>query len=174
MNKTKALSYMLAVPEDPTDVANGVLHLARLKNAKDFTVNGLEEKAGELQLTIGYLGKEYLVRMIPTEFKIPELYRIQHFFPDEDVEKLKKAHEGLGVILEFGEDPLEAYHLQLKIVHAALPKKLAVFDDSAEKVLSGKWWRWQPRPRLLRHRAISTPLRQSPMRVERCGFTATD
>ncbi|MBQ2270378.1 MAG: hypothetical protein II335_01190, partial [Firmicutes bacterium] len=73
MNKTKALSYMLAVPEDPTDVANGVLHLARLKNAKDFTVNGLEEKAGELQLTIGYLGKEYLVRMIPTEFKIPEL-----------------------------------------------------------------------------------------------------
>ena len=139
MNKTKALSYMLAVPEDPTDVANGVLHLARLKNAKDFTVNGLEEKAGELQLTIGYLGKEYLVRMIPTEFKIPELYRIQHFFPDEDVEKLKKAHEGLGVILEFGEDPLEAYHLQLKIVHAALPKKLAVFDDSAEKVLSGKW-----------------------------------
>lgn len=139
MNKTKELSYMLAVPEDSTDVANGVLHLARLKNAKDFTVNGLEEKAGELQLTIGYRGKEYKVRMIPTEFKIPELYRIQHFFPDVDVEKLKKAHEGLGVIMEFDDDPSESYHLQLKIIHAALPKKLAVFDDSAEKILSGKW-----------------------------------
>ncbi|MBO5666832.1 MAG: DUF4026 domain-containing protein, partial [Firmicutes bacterium] len=138
-NKTRELSYMLAVPEDPTDVANGVLHLARLKNAKDFTVDGLEEKAGELQLTIGYLGKEYTVRMIPTEFKIPELYRIQHFFSDADVDKLKKAKEGLGVIMEFGDDPLESYHLQLKIIHAALPKKLAVFDDSAEKVLSGKW-----------------------------------
>ena len=94
MNKTKALSYMLAVPEDPTDVVNGVLHLARLKNAKDFSVNGLEEKAGELQLTIGYLGKEYLVRMIPTEFKIPELYRIQHFFPDVDVD----AYYGQAVL----------------------------------------------------------------------------
>lgn len=136
---TKELSYMLAVPVDPTDVANGVLHLARLKNAKDFTVNGLEEKAGELKLTIGYLGKEYTVRMIPTEFQIPELYRIQHFFPDVDIDALQKAHEGLGVIMEFGDDPLTSYHLQLKIIHAAIPQKLAVFDDSSEKILSGKW-----------------------------------
>ncbi|MBQ4576627.1 MAG: DUF4026 domain-containing protein, partial [Firmicutes bacterium] len=139
MNERKELSYMLAVPEDPTDVANGVLHLARLKNAKDFTVDGLEEKAGELKLNIGYRGKNYVVRMIPTEFQIPELYRIQHFFPDVDVEALQKAHEGLGVIMEFGDDPLESYHLQLKIIHAAIPKKLAVFDDSAEKILSGTW-----------------------------------
>ncbi|MBR7147582.1 MAG: DUF4026 domain-containing protein, partial [Firmicutes bacterium] len=101
--------------------------------------DGLEEKAGELKLNIGYRGKNYVVRMIPTEFQIPELYRIQHFFPDVDVEALQKAHEGLGVIMEFGDDPLESYHLQLKIIHAAIPKKLAVFDDSAEKILSGTW-----------------------------------
>ena len=130
---------MLAVPGDPTDVANGVLHLARLKNAKDFTVNHLEEKAGELRLTIGYLGEEYAVRMFPTEFQIPELYRIQHFFPDVDIEAIQKSHEGLSVIMEFGTDPLASYHLQLKIIHAAIPKKLAVFDDSSEKILSGTW-----------------------------------
>ena len=39
----------------------------------------------------------------------------------------------------FGEDALDSYHLQLKLIHAVLPDAVAVLDDSSEKILSGHW-----------------------------------
>ena len=40
----------------------------------------------------------------------------------------------------FGEDALDSYHLQLKLIHAVLPDAVAVLDDSSEKILSGHWF----------------------------------
>lgn len=135
----KERSYMLAIPVNPEEMKSGALHVSRLAAAKEFQIGKPEEADGGLELTVSYGGEDYRLRLQPMEFEVPELYRIQHFFPDVDIEVIQKARAGLGVVMEFGDDALTSYHLQLKIIHAIFPQKLAVFDDSSEKILSGKW-----------------------------------
>ncbi|MBO4990547.1 MAG: DUF4026 domain-containing protein [Firmicutes bacterium] len=134
-------SYMTVLPMEPKEVDDGVLHLTRLREAKDFRVNGLEEKNGGLKLKVTYRKEDYNVSLLPVDFAAPQLYRTEHFFSDREIKAIERAKKGLSVTVEFGADALTSYHLQLKIIHTLLPRTLAVFDDSAEKILSGRWVR---------------------------------
>jgi len=130
---------MLAVPTDEADMREAEVLVDRLMQTKSFEITGIQQKSNELQLTVRFGGQIHQVELYPASVQLPELYRVQHFFPDVDIEALQNSKVGLGIAMEFGPDALTSYHLQLKLLHAALPQKLAVFDDSSEKILSGTW-----------------------------------
>lgn len=133
-------SYMLAVPGKNEPQSRMEL-LRRLKSAPDFRVISADAEGAEesVALTIEYTGERYRAMLYPAEFEMPQLYCCQHLFPDVDIEAMEEAREGLAVELTFREDALASYHLQLKLIHAALPDAIAVIDDSSEKILSGHW-----------------------------------
>lgn len=135
----KISSQMLAVPKDSRVIEDPWLLRKRLQEADDFQVESMEPEENTIQIRI-VCGKEtFSVEIYPTDFEIPELYRCQHFFPDLDIEAIRKVQYGLAVEMMFGADALSSYHLQLKLIHTMLPDALAVIDDSSEKILSGRW-----------------------------------
>lgn len=134
----KTISYMVAIPKREEDIYDVAGMLNRLSTATGMKL--LSHKFEEvLDLTLEMEGSEYTAKVVPLELKIPEMYRIQHFFPDVDIEAVENAGTGLEVAVEFGEDALASYHAQLKILHALLPETVAVIDESSEKILSGRW-----------------------------------
>ena len=135
----KEKSYMLALPGEQEPEGRMEV-LRRLKNAPDFKVVTADtEDEGRLEITVEYKGNRYRALLYPTGFELPEFYRCQHLFPDVDIEVMERAESGLAVEMMFGEDALDSYHLQLKLIHAVLPDAVAVLDDSSEKILSGHW-----------------------------------
>ena len=136
---TKPKSYMLAVPSQPRDIEEPQLFLDRLHTTGAFQLMSERMEEETLYLEINYEGELYSAEIYPTSFTIPELYRCQHLFPDVDAEAVQAAEFGLAVVLEFGDNPLSSYHLQLKLIYTLLPDVVAVLDDSSEKILSGRW-----------------------------------
>ena len=134
----KEKSYMIAVPRNKESINEVGEMLTRLSGKEGIKI--LSHKFEEvLEMLLEVDGKEYPVEVIPMDFEIPEMFRVQHLFPDLDIEAVSKAEIGLSVQMEFGEDALDSYHAQLKIIHTLLPDLLAVLDASSEKILSGKW-----------------------------------
>lgn len=136
----KEKSYMIAVPQNvdvlkkPADILNRL--------SESFDVNLISHDCGldgTLQFTVDANGEIYTLEARPIELEIPQMYRTQHFFPDIDIEFISNAKIGLLVSMEFGKEPLESYHAQLKIINEMVPDIVAVIDDSSEKILSGKW-----------------------------------
>ncbi len=134
----KELSFMVAIPKNEEDIAD-FEHLAeQLKSSSVLTLK--DSKINDmLWLKIGSGEYEYGVRIDTMEVEIPEMFRIQHFFRDIDIEAIQQQKKGLVVEMLFDEHILDSYHTQLKLIHELLPDCLAVLDGSSEKVLSGKW-----------------------------------
>lgn len=135
----KEKSYMLVIPQQEEDLLDIKGMLDRLSETEGIEVisKSMEDFTMKLQLKVD--GENYQAEVYPTSFQVPEMYRIQHFFPDVDIEAVKEAENGLAVEMYFGEEALLSYHAQLRIIHALIPDKLAIFDDSSEKILSGRW-----------------------------------
>ena len=135
----KELSYMMAVPKNVDDIMDADGIFERLENISDAELISRNVKQNKAEIDVVYKGVKYTVQFYVVAFNMPQMYRIQHLFPDLDAEAVENTEVGLGFIMEFSDNYLDSYHLQLKIIDAAVPEKLAVFDDSSEKVLSGKW-----------------------------------
>lgn len=136
----KEKSYMLAIPKHEEELRDIDLVMSRIRGAEDFTVTrmGLNDEGMPVN-EIEYNGDTYKFEIYPEEYRIPEMFRVQHFFKDIDVEAIDKQSVGLIVALEFSDNILESYHLQLKIIAAIFPETLGIIDYSAEKILSGAW-----------------------------------
>ena len=133
----KARSYMIAIPKNEQDIKDIAGMFKRLSETRGIEL--LSHKFEEtLELELEVDGSKYDVQAAPLELEIPEMYRIQHFFPDVDIEAVENARIGLELNMEFGEDALKSYHAQLKMIHALMPEAVAVIDDSSEKILSGR------------------------------------
>lgn len=153
---TKEKSYMLAIPKHEEELKDIQLVMSRIKNATDFTVlnMGIDEEGFPVN-EIEYQGENYKFAIYPEPYRIPEMFRVQHFFQDVDVEEIDKQNMGLIVAMEFSDQFLESYHLQLKIINTIFPETLAVIDYSSEKILSGVWVKYAaessvpPAPRYL-------------------------
>ena len=136
----KEKSYMMAIPQEEKDLYDMKGIMGRLSNSSEMEL--ISHDFGEsLELVLKIGGEQYQVEMYPMDVKISPMFRIQHLFPDVDMEAVENAKTGLCVVMEFGEDALMSYHAQLRIIHTVLPDVLAVTDISSEKILSGKWVR---------------------------------
>lgn len=134
----KELSFMVAVPKNEGDIADFEQLVERVKSSGVITLKDSKQN-DMLWLKIESGGYEYGVRIDTMEVEIPEMFRIQHFFRDIDIEAIQPQKKGLVVEMLFDEHILDSYHTQLKLIHELLPDCLAVLDGSSEKVLSGKW-----------------------------------
>lgn len=132
-------STMLAIPRYEKDIAEPDVILQRLKEMAGIRIVSSELEDYKYALVIEYREKEHQLLLYPDSFTLPEYYRQQHRFPDVEMDKLVRAETGIMIEMLFGEDSLESYHLQLKIVNAILPDLLALIDISSEKILSGRW-----------------------------------
>lgn len=134
----KTKSCMIAIPKCEEDLRDIEGIMNRISN--DATIKLLAHDFHEgMKLTLEVNEAEYTVIMAPVDIELSQMYRIQHFFPDIDIDTIQKAELGLVVDMEFGEDALASYHDQLKIMNALMPDAVAILDASSEKILSGKW-----------------------------------
>ena len=156
----KETSFMVVIPKNAADIENLEVLAKRLEKTDFSAFEGMEHPV--LQLVKDYESElvtlkdskpsgnglmlkvasgelEYVVRLDTMEVEIPEMFRIQHFFRDIDIEEIQRQERGLIVEMLFDEHILESYHTQLKVINQLLPDCLAVLDGSSEKVLSGKW-----------------------------------
>ncbi|MBQ4284234.1 MAG: DUF4026 domain-containing protein [Lachnospira sp.] len=149
-------SYMTIIPKNKEDLQSVERLLANLEASgtckvisKEMvesdkpivTVCGVEYTRG-MRLLVEVDGVQYKTMILPIQFEIPPMMRLQHYFRDIDKEIIGGSHTGLDVIMEFNEDCFASYHAQLKIVAGLVPDAVAVLDDSAEKLLSGRWVRF--------------------------------
>lgn len=149
-------SYMTVIPKSKEDLQSVEKLLANLEAyegckiiSKDMidgdrvlvSVCGVDYTKG-LRLLVEVDGVQYKTLILPIQFEIPPMVRLQHYFRDIDMEIISGSQLGLDVVMEFGEDVFASYHAQLKIVAGLLPDAVAVLDDSAQKILSGRWVRF--------------------------------
>ena len=135
----REMSYMCAIVKDAEELREVGKMLEWLSNAPGIKLLSHEKTKEGITLTLTVDELEYEAQIYPVKPEIPQMYRTQHLFPDVDLEALDKAQAGLAVDMEFGEDALESYHAQLRVVNALVPNAVAVLDHSAEKLLSGRW-----------------------------------
>lgn len=136
----KEISYMIAIPKYEDELKDPALIVSRLKDAKDFFVKNITSGEDETPvLEIEYKENTYTVEIGIETYEIPEMFRVVHFFKDIDLEAIGKQEVGLMVAMEFSDDILDSYHLQLKIICTIFPETLGIMDCSAEKILSGAW-----------------------------------
>lgn len=133
------LSRMLAIPEKEADIEDPEILLKRLGSMQEITILSRKKEDYKISLVIEYREQEFQLLLYPDSFVLPEFYRQQHLFPDVDMKKLALAESGIMIEMLFGENSLESYHLQLKMIHCMLPDMLALLDISSEKILSGRW-----------------------------------
>ena len=139
-NYEKENSYMLAIPKDEEEIKNIDVIKERIANSKYFTLKNMYLSENKIPTNeIEYNGNTYKFMIYPEPYKLPEMFRVQHIFRDVDIEEIEKNSMGLIVEMEFSDNILESFHLQLKIINTIFPEVLGVIDYSAEKILSGVW-----------------------------------
>lgn len=133
-------SYMLAVPVEEKELEEPKLLAERISGMDGVVVIKAELEDEAMKAELIYNDTLYCAKLCPMQFSLPRFFRAQHFFPDVDIAAVEKQHVGLSVELEFSGDALISYHLQIKMIDAMFScGVLAVLDNSAEKILSGRW-----------------------------------
>lgn len=138
----KTLSYMMAVPMDPSILKNTDEMIERLKEVQGIQVHRVEERNNEEReqlLFLTYQEEEYVVGFYQGHYEHPGYYRWQHIFSVKERETFKREGEGLLTWMVFGESNINSFHLQIKILNAFVPNMVGIIDFSSEKILSGRW-----------------------------------
>ena len=132
---------MLAIPMDEQELKNPDMLMERLRTIEGINIlkAQMEDEDAVIDVEAVYNDTLYIAKIYPMQISLPPFYRTQHFFPDVDITAIEAREVGLAVVLEFTGDALVSYHLQLKMIDAMFSGVLAVIDDSAEKILSGRW-----------------------------------
>lgn len=134
----KTVSYMMGVPRDDKTIEDPVKVIERLKNSDLFTVKDVEFNEN-LNVKILYKDEIYNVELIPETYEISGMYTVNHHLTEENYKAITESEIGLTVAMTFGNSILDAYHLQLKILYAAVPDMVGVIDFCSEKILSSVW-----------------------------------
>ncbi len=134
----KEISYMLAVPKSEDEIKDSAVIEKRLKESNLFVAKNIY-CSSTIKADILYLGEIYKVEIIPENYEVTPMYTRNHTLKEEDYEILNNMDIGLTVAMQFNDNILESYHLQLKILYTIIPDMAACIDFSTQKVLSGIW-----------------------------------
>lgn len=113
-----------------------------LKKDSDFNILSIEKYKNQINAKIVYKEKNYELTSYFADFSSEQLkdFMYSHIFTEEEKKLIKDSKQALITKLDCNGDPLNAYHLQLKIISNILQKKLlAVYDSDSIRILSGKW-----------------------------------
>ena len=133
-------SYMTAIPQNEEEIKDPEGILSRIRAIQGLTLIKADLEDEKLTLETMYDNMLYEVSIYPMEFgELPPFFRIQHVLTDAEAAELESRNVGLCVYMPFVGDALSSYHFQLKLIYAACSGVLAVIDESAEKIISGRW-----------------------------------
>ena len=137
-------SYMVAFPEVlPRDILTKVRD--RLETVLGAVLTGFHfnPETREMTFTLSYEGEEYWGGIGIDE--MPSAPQVLQMIKPEDRARLQNATHGLTVYMDFRKnfplDPFKAYHLQLKVLLSLVPDLVLIYDESAERIVNGKWAR---------------------------------
>lgn len=136
----KEPSFMVVITKNPDDVKDPQIFLDNIANSENVRVLSArmdEERGMVLDLIVE--DKPYQVDVMPIEVEVPNFFRSQHAFTDEEYQQIASTQVGLSVCMIFDDDFAQCFYDQLRILDAMFPEILAVLDEPSEKLLSGKW-----------------------------------
>lgn len=134
----KEPSYMMAVPKDTSTITDMEVIVERIKDTNDVKV--LAKRTGHNpSVVVSYKDVEYDIQLSIEDYTLPELFCINHQLTEADMQVLKNAKKGVSTKLTFGENNMDSFHLQIKVLAAIVPDMAGVIDISGERILSGKW-----------------------------------
>ena len=138
-NIEKSKSYIMVIPKDSSDIDDVMGMLERLDRNKDFKIVRFNDNSEYPNFIVEYKGIEYEVEFYDEEFQMCDMYGINHKLRNKEFEIMKNSNIGITVGMTFNGDPLDSYHLQLKILDCIIPDKAGLLDFNVERILSGKW-----------------------------------
>ena len=133
-------SYMIIIPMNEKDVEDPETFISNLNGNEHVRIKDMhfdDERGMMIKFIVD--DREYEAAVGPTEVEIPNMFRPEHTFSEEELQKLDAATMGIYVCIDFEGDNNQCFHDQLKIINAMFPEILAVLDCPSEKLLSGKW-----------------------------------
>lgn len=136
-------SYLIAIPK------SGYVHLSDDMRDRVESIENLEVKDWTLpdddepgHMVVVYDDEEYEVGFYFGEFALPEMFSHQgYYFTDDEMVTVQEADRALTMFMEFGADSKKSYHLQLKLLVAMVSDLVAIMDESAERLVCGRWAR---------------------------------
>ncbi len=135
-------SYMIAIPKNKDfNVVDGIFDRVaaidgvNIKRKQDFDVE--QKILGSA--VIDYQGEEYDISFYYDTFDGQSLYITNmESLSENELQSVKDTEMALTVFMTFNNDAIKSYHLQIKFILAAVPELAAVYDESAERVMSGR------------------------------------
>ena len=136
----KESSFMIVIPMNPQDVDDPEIFMKNVQESEHVRVKDLhfDDDRG---MIIKFLvdDAEYEAAVGPTPVEIPNMFRPEHTFTEEEYKLIDEAEMGIYVSMEFEGDCNQCFYDQLRIIDAMFPETLAVLYCPSEKLLSGKW-----------------------------------
>ena len=95
----------------------------------------------EYSIKINYLDEEFDVDLFVVDVKSYDFseFGLGNMISDEEMEIAKQQKFYLETAMYFGNDALDSFHLQLKVMQAVVEKPSVVADFMPFRLLSGKW-----------------------------------
>jgi hypothetical protein len=135
---TYTTSYIMGVPRRQEDIVDVEKVIQRLQNTNLFEYAGFRMEENPI-VTVKYLGEMYEIELIVEPVEIPELFRVNHEFSEEDFNIMQQASMGITTAMEFGSNAMTSFHLQLKVIATMIPDLVGIIDFSSERINSGVW-----------------------------------
>ncbi len=134
-------SYMAVVPgsgmpDVSADAVGRVESIAGVTLLESRLPEG--DKPGLLRVEYG--GEVYEAGFYAGAFSLPEMMSRQgYYFTDDEMDAVRGASSALTLFMKFGSDAKMSYHLQVKLAVAMVPDAVALMDESAERLVCGRW-----------------------------------
>ena len=119
----KESSFMIVIPMNPQDVDDPEIFLKNVQESEHVSVKDLhfDDDRG---MIINFLvdDAEYEAAVGPTPVEIPNMFRPEHTFTEEEFKLIDEAEMGIYVSIEFEGDCNQCFYDQLRIIDAMFPE----------------------------------------------------
>lgn len=147
--ESKMASVMGILPNDKgADLSPSQIEYS-LRNNKDFSLKSFrlsdecesENITHSMAIELSYRDETYFadVLVVPTQQLNIKDFGFANNIDQESLKSAKVQTEYIEVSMNFGNDNLESFHLQLKVLHAIVPEASVVIDFMSFRLLSAKW-----------------------------------
>lgn len=130
----KTPSRVIAVPRSDDIAIDKETVLSRLHDTDEIHI-----VSAEVPVRVSYKGSEYTVQTADVSLSVAPDDPALHNLSEEETQILLAAGAGLGIEMTFSENNMESFHLQIKLLAMMVPDMVALIDDNAYRVFSGKW-----------------------------------
>lgn len=136
-------SYMIAIPKDESvNFEDNILE--KIASVEGLTIKQKKNFSADQKIfgsaVIDYKGEEYKISFYYDDFdaqlQLPPIN--MQTLSQKEIHSLKNAKMAFTLHMEFNDDAIKSYHLQLKLMLAVMPELAVIFDESAESVISGR------------------------------------